>query len=150
MNNDAGYTAPAGSSKKSTVYVSGLAPEVNEEQLLQAFVTFGDILDIKLPHEPNQPSKHRGFAFLTFQSASDAQDAIDNFDLNELPGYQGRGRFLKCSIANPNKFNSESGGSNKFDKPIWESEEYQQKYAKPSGEENGTAGGEADGQEEDS
>nr|XP_031857817.1 uncharacterized protein CI109_006760 [Kwoniella shandongensis]KAA5524889.1 hypothetical protein CI109_006760 [Kwoniella shandongensis] len=136
MNNDAGYTAPAGSSKKSTVYVSGLAPEVNEEQLLQAFVTFA--------------SKHRGFAFLTFQSASDAQDAIDNFDLNELPGYQGRGRFLKCSIANPNKFNSESGGSNKFDKPIWESEEYQQKYAKPSGEENGTAGGEADGQEEDS
>ncbi|KAK8864256.1 hypothetical protein IAR55_001502 [Kwoniella newhampshirensis] len=152
MNNDSGYTPPAGSSRKSTVYVAGLAPEVNEEQLLQAFVTFGDILDIKLPHEPNQPSKHRGFAFLTFQNPTDAQDAIDNFDLNELPGYQGRGRFLKCSIANPSKFNTESGG-NKFDRPIWETEEWQQKYAKPSGEENGdvaAAPAPAEGQEEES
>lgn len=33
----------AGSSKKSTVYVAGLAPEVNEQQLLEAFVTFGEL-----------------------------------------------------------------------------------------------------------
>jgi hypothetical protein len=33
--------AGAGSSKKATVYVAGLAPEVNEQQLLEAFVTFG-------------------------------------------------------------------------------------------------------------
>jgi RNA recognition motif-containing protein len=31
----------AGSSKKATIYVGGFAPEVDEEQLLQAFVTFG-------------------------------------------------------------------------------------------------------------
>ena len=33
--------AIAGSSKKSTIYVGGFAPEVNEQQLLDAFVTFG-------------------------------------------------------------------------------------------------------------
>jgi hypothetical protein len=33
--------APAGSSKKSTVYVGGFAEEVNEQQLLDTFVTFG-------------------------------------------------------------------------------------------------------------
>jgi hypothetical protein len=33
--------AVAGSSKKATVYVGGFADEVNEQQLLDAFVTFG-------------------------------------------------------------------------------------------------------------
>jgi RNA recognition motif-containing protein len=42
--------------------------------------------------------KHRGYAFVTYSSAGDAQDAIDNMDLNEL-----RGRTLKVSIARPMK-----------------------------------------------
>ena len=33
----------AGSSKKATVYVGGFADEVNEQQLLEAFVTFGTL-----------------------------------------------------------------------------------------------------------
>lgn len=41
----------AGPSKRSTVYVAGFAPQVNEQQLLEAFVTFGDILEISLPLE---------------------------------------------------------------------------------------------------
>ena len=42
--------------------------------------------------------KHRGYAFATFSSAGDAQDAIDNMDMNEL-----RGRILKVSLARPMK-----------------------------------------------
>ena len=42
--------------------------------------------------------KHRGFAFVTYSSAGDAQDAIDNMDMNEL-----RGRVLKVSLARPLK-----------------------------------------------
>jgi len=42
--------------------------------------------------------KHRGYAFVTFSSAGDAQDAIDNMDMNEL-----RGKILKVSIARPMK-----------------------------------------------
>jgi hypothetical protein len=37
-----GATSSAGSSKKATIYVGGFAPEVNEQQLLDAFVTFGE------------------------------------------------------------------------------------------------------------
>jgi hypothetical protein len=38
--------------------------------------------------------------------------------LNELPGYAGRGKFLKCSVANINKFAAaDSGGDQKFDRP---------------------------------
>jgi hypothetical protein len=55
---------------------------------------------------------------LTFTNPDDAADAIDNYDLNELPGYAGRGKFLKCSVANINKFAAaESGGDQKFDRP---------------------------------
>ncbi|BEJ16845.1 hypothetical protein CspHIS471_0602460 [Cutaneotrichosporon sp. HIS471] len=109
------------SGKRSTVYVAGLPAAVNEDQLLATFVTFGDILEISLPHE-HDSSKHRGYAFITFAEAADAQDAIDNYDLNELPGYAGQGKFLKCSIANPNKYGAD--GSGKHDRALWESEEW--------------------------
>ncbi|WVR07188.1 hypothetical protein IAU60_004229 [Kwoniella sp. DSM 27419] len=135
MQNASADSAPAGSSRKNTVYVAGLAPEVNEDQLLQAFGTFGDIIDIKIPQEQHDSGKHRGFAFVTFSNPADALDAIDNFDLNELPGYRGQGRFLKCSIAQPNRFASE-GGPGKFDKAIWATEEYQKELGeKPQGDE---------------
>jgi RNA recognition motif-containing protein len=80
--------------------------------------TTGDIIEIKLPVDPQNQGKHRGFAFLTFTNPDDAADAIDNYDLNELPGYAGRGKFLKCSVANINKFAAaDSGGDQKFDRP---------------------------------
>jgi RNA recognition motif-containing protein len=69
------------------------------------------------PDPADRPaSKHRGYAFLTFANPSDAADAIDNFDLNELPGYTGRGNFLKCNVAQPNKYGNEGKGD-KFDRP---------------------------------
>jgi RNA recognition motif-containing protein len=42
--------------------------------------------------------KHRGFGFVTYTSAGDAQDAIDNMDMNEL-----RGRVLRVNLARPQK-----------------------------------------------
>ena len=129
---------------KKTIFVTGFSDDVNEQELLQAFVTFGeypssailslwcslaetpinctagDIIEISVPVDPRDrepgrlirvlklssnprpvESKHRGFAFITFSSAMDAQDAIDNYDFNELPGRQGRGKYLKVNIAKP-------------------------------------------------
>lgn len=40
--------------KKSTVYVAGFPAQVDENQLLETFVTFGDILEINIPHEPHE------------------------------------------------------------------------------------------------
>ena len=83
----------------------------------QTLTCKGDILDIKLPNDPKGENKgHRGFAFLTYSNAEDAADAIDNYDLNELPGFVGQGKFLKCSIANPDKFGMAEGGKGR-DKP---------------------------------
>jgi RNA recognition motif-containing protein len=84
--------------------------------------------------------KHRGYAFVTFSSAGDAQDAIDNMDMNEL-----RGRILKVSIARPMKGVTPATG-NRASKSyslacdvllngpfisVWESEDWLKQYAKP-------------------
>lgn len=89
--------------------------------------------------------KHRGYAFITFSSAADAQEAIDNYDLNQLPGYQGSGKFLKCSLAQPSKyvdesgrndrasewslFRSESGKKTNVIAAVWETEEWKAEHA---------------------
>lgn len=51
-------------------------------------------------------AKHRGFAFVTYSSSADAQDAIDNMDLNEL-----RGRVIKVNLARPMKGPVQLGGN---------------------------------------
>jgi peptidyl-prolyl isomerase E (cyclophilin E) len=51
-------------------------------------------------------AKHRGFAFVTYGSAADAQDAIDNMDLNEM-----KGRVLKVNLARPMKNPAQLGGN---------------------------------------
>ena len=50
--------------------------------------------------------KHRGFAFVTFGSSADAQDAIDNMDMNEL-----KGRVLKVNLARPMKGTLQPNGN---------------------------------------
>lgn len=90
--------------------------------------------------------KHRGFAFVTFASSADAQDAIDNMDLNEL-----KGRVLKVNLARQVKAPVQGAG-NRASKPsitvcqitwlispisVWESEEWLQQYAKPLGRSGG-------------
>jgi hypothetical protein len=53
-------------------------------------------------------AKHRGFAFVTYSSAADAQDAIDNMDLNEL-----HGRVIKVNLARPMKGLMQQPGGNR-------------------------------------
>ncbi|KAG1715710.1 hypothetical protein ID866_1473 [Astraeus odoratus] len=122
---------------KKTIFVGGLAEEVDESIVYEHFAPFGDIVEIQLPSAATNPAqetdaKHRGFAFVTYSSTADAQDAIDNMDLNEL-----RGRVLKVNIAKPMKAAVQPGAGNRA---IWESEEWLQKYAKPLAQSGGVQG----------
>lgn len=65
------------SNSKRTIYVGGLAEEVDEKVLNAAFIPFGDIVDIQIPLD-YESEKHRGFAFIEFENAEDAAAAIDN------------------------------------------------------------------------
>ncbi|KAJ9120655.1 hypothetical protein QFC22_002585 [Naganishia vaughanmartiniae] len=96
----------------------------------------GDIIEISIPTDPANRDKPRGFAFITFSNALDAQDAIDNYDMNELPGHEGQGKYLKVNLARPDTKVGGTAGQ-KYDRPVWESEEWLQAHAKPLDESGG-------------
>jgi RNA recognition motif-containing protein len=93
---------------KCTVYVGGLASQVDQSHVHAAFLPFGEIIDISLP-KPEAPSStelHRGFGYVEFEDADDAKEAIDNMDQAELFG-----RVIKVSAAKPQKAANEGLGS---------------------------------------
>lgn len=90
--------------------IGGLEETVTAETLRAAFVPFGEVTDIGLPMEQTT-QKHRGFAFVQFESADDALDAIDNMDGAELFG-----RVLKVNVSKPSAM---KGAGNR---PVWEAD----------------------------
>ncbi|KAG8825368.1 hypothetical protein FRC19_011605 [Serendipita sp. 401] len=122
---------------KSTVFIGGLAQSVDENGLLQAFAPFGDVMEVQIPpaagtngDQPPADGKHRGFAFVTFGTPADAQDAIDNMDMNELAG-----KVLKVSLAKPQRAPVQGAGN----RAIWETEEWLTTNVKPLAESGGIA-----------
>ena len=43
-----------------------------------AFIPFGEIINIEIPPDYENHTKHRGFAFIEYELAEDAAAAIDN------------------------------------------------------------------------
>ncbi|MCJ1392426.1 hypothetical protein MMC18_005293 [Xylographa bjoerkii] len=108
---------------KATVYVGGLENAVNEKVLADAFLPFGEIVDVSLP-KPDLPSStdpHRGFGYVEFEIPGDAKEAIDNMDQSELFG-----RVIKVSAAKPQKESNEGLGSRNA---VWEQEGWLAKHA---------------------
>lgn len=99
---------------KCTVYVGGLDQTVTVQTLAEAFVPFGEVVDITLPKPdvPNSNELHRGFGYVEFDVPEDAKEAIDNMDGSELYG-----RTIKVAAAKPQKDSNEGLGSKTA---IWE------------------------------
>ncbi|KAK3387224.1 hypothetical protein B0H63DRAFT_448096 [Podospora didyma] len=102
---------------KATVYIGGLAPVVTAASLHDAFIPFGEIADVSLPknENPNATEPHRGFAYVEFEDAEDAKEAIDNMDQAELFG-----RAIKVSAAKVPKSATQGGLGSKT--ALWEQE----------------------------
>ncbi|KAJ2156221.1 hypothetical protein GGF46_005341 [Coemansia sp. RSA 552] len=102
-------------SEKRTLFVSGLEEEVDEKMLHSVFLTFGEIVQVSLPgNTSSSTSRHRGFGFIEFEEADDAQEAIDNMNDAELFG-----RTITVRHARPG---SSTGGGQKgvvFNKEVW-------------------------------
>ncbi|XP_072401322.1 peptidyl-prolyl cis-trans isomerase E [Diabrotica undecimpunctata] len=105
------------SSNKRTVYVGGLAEEVDEQVLNAAFIPFGDIIDVQIPLD-YESEKHRGFAFIEFESAEDAGAAIDNMNDSELFG-----RTIRVNLAKPQRIKEGST------RPVWSEDTWLQQHA---------------------
>ncbi|GMH27569.1 hypothetical protein Nepgr_029412 [Nepenthes gracilis] len=97
--------------QKNTLYVGGLAEEVNEAILHAAFIPFGEIKDVKTPLD-QATQKHRSFGFVTFLEREDASAAMDNMDGAELYG-----RVLTVNYALPERI--KGGEQGWAAQPIW-------------------------------
>lgn len=99
---------------KSTIYVGGLDNAVNDRILADAFLPFGEIVEISIPKPelPSSPDPHRGFGYVEFELPGDAKEAIDNMDQSELFG-----RVIKVAAAKPQKESNEGLGSRTA---VWE------------------------------
>ncbi|KAL9123412.1 MAG: hypothetical protein Q9187_000051 [Circinaria calcarea] len=108
---------------KATVYVGGLDNAVNERILAEAFLPFGEIVEVSLPKPevPSSPDPHRGFGYVEFEVPGDAKEAIDNMHQSELFG-----RVIKVAAAKPQKESNEGLGSKTA---IWEQEGWLAKHA---------------------
>ncbi|XP_017477763.1 PREDICTED: peptidyl-prolyl cis-trans isomerase-like [Rhagoletis zephyria] len=102
---------------KRMVYCGGLAEDVDDKILRSAFLTFGDIIDISMPLD-YITQKHKGFAFIEFESADDASAAIDNMNDSEIFG-----RTIRVNLAKPAKLREASF------KAIWADDEWLSKHA---------------------
>lgn len=107
---------------KRTLYVGGLADEVDEKILQEAFNPFGETL-VQIPLD-YVTGKHRGFAFVEFETKEDALDAIDNMDQSEIYG-----RTIKVNIAKPMQLKQGQG------KAVWNEDTWLKEYAGKSLEE---------------
>ena len=96
---------------------------MNAKVLTDAFLPFGQIVEVSLPKPDVQSATelHRGFGYVEYELTMDAWEAIDNMDQSELFG-----RVIKVAQANPQKHASENLGSRTA---IWEQEGYLAKHA---------------------
>jgi RNA recognition motif-containing protein len=99
---------------KATVYVGGLSQIAVRQNVHEAFIPFGEIVEVKVPKSdaPNSTDPHRGFAYVEFEDAADAQEAIDNMDQSEFFG-----KILKVSQAKAPKSAEDGLGSKTA---VWE------------------------------
>ncbi|CAL8070953.1 unnamed protein product [Orchesella dallaii] len=102
---------------KRTVYVGGLAEEVDLEVVKGAFIPFGDIMDVQMPLD-YESQKHRGFAFVEFESNEDAAAAIDNMNDSELFG-----RTIRVNLARPMKVKDFTT------RPVWAEDTWLREHA---------------------
>ncbi|KAM5351982.1 hypothetical protein ACJ41O_004705 [Fusarium nematophilum] len=108
---------------KATVYVGGLSQMATQSHVLDAFIPFGEIVEVKVPKPdaPNSTEAHRGFAYVEYEEAADAKEAIDNMDQSEFFG-----KVLRVSQAKPPKSADEGLGSKTA---IWEKEDWLAEHA---------------------
>jgi cold-inducible RNA-binding protein len=69
------------------IYVGNLAPDTTEEELRQAFGSFGDIASVKIIRD-GATGESRGFGFIEMPSEEQAKAAITEMNGKELKGNQ--------------------------------------------------------------
>jgi RNA recognition motif-containing protein len=84
------------------IYVGNLSYEVTEEDLKQAFETFGKVESVNIIQD-KYTNRSKGFGFVEMPDDADAESAINDLNDTEI-----KGRALKVNKARP-RSDSRSG-----------------------------------------
>jgi cold-inducible RNA-binding protein len=87
------------------IYVGNLSYEVTEEDLKQAFETFGEVDIVKIVKD-NYTGRSKGFGFVEMPDKSKAQSAIEGLNGKDL-----KGRNLNVNEARPRSEGGRGGGA---------------------------------------
>lgn len=86
------------------IYVGSLSREVTEEELRQAFETFGEVTSAKIITDRSSGIS-RGFGFVEMPTKAEAEAAITGLNGTEL-----KGETLTVNEARPRSESGRSGG----------------------------------------
>ncbi|MGF1467613.1 MAG: RNA recognition motif domain-containing protein [Sandaracinaceae bacterium] len=86
------------------LFVGGLSWNTTEEGLREAFEAFGEVTDAKGITD-RDTGRSRGFGFVSFTRASDAERAIQEMDGRDLDG-----RSVRVNVANERGGGGGGGG----------------------------------------
>jgi cold-inducible RNA-binding protein len=89
------------------LYVANLSYSITEATLRTAFEEFGAVTDVFIATD-RETARPRGFAFVTFETAEQAQAAIA-----KMSGFELDGRALTVSEARPKESAAPGGGPNR-------------------------------------
>jgi RNA recognition motif-containing protein len=86
------------------LFVGGLSWDTSDDSLRTAFADFGEVTDAKVITD-RDTGRSRGFGFVTFTNAGDAQSAIDGLDGRSLDG-----RSIRVNVAEDKRRGGGGGG----------------------------------------
>ena len=78
--------------EKRKVFLGGLSFDTREDDIHTDFGKFGELESVSLPE--SEPGKHKGFAFVTYAKAEDAQDACDKHHQKQYMGREISARIV--------------------------------------------------------
>lgn len=68
------------------IYVGRLTPNVKKDHVHEIFSSFGKVISAELPMDRVHRHLHRGFAYVEFEKAEDAEKAMKYMDGGQIDG----------------------------------------------------------------
>merc|ERR1719322_1759201 len=70
------------------IHIGRLTRNVNRDHLQEIFSTFGKIKDIEFGSERMRPWLNKGFAYIEYETAEDAKNALRHMDGGQIDGQE--------------------------------------------------------------
>ncbi|MBI2074455.1 MAG: RNA-binding protein [Candidatus Levybacteria bacterium] len=93
---------------KNKLFIANLPWSITSDKLRELFSQYGEIVNVELITDRNT-GRSRGFGFVTFANAADAQKAIDEINGKEIDE-----RKIIVNIARPREDRGAKGGFKKY------------------------------------